>query len=85
MTLHDLSEKDVIQLKTGENLGKIDDLIFDGSEARLQAVMLRGRGHLFGLLGSDEDLEIPWTAIKTIGTDVVMVDTELPPAPRRRV
>ena len=29
MTLRDLSEKDVIQLKTGENLGRIDDLAFE--------------------------------------------------------
>ena len=30
MTLRDLSAKDVIQLKTGENLGRIDDVVFDG-------------------------------------------------------
>ena len=29
MTLRDLSAKDVIQLKTGENLGRIDDVVFD--------------------------------------------------------
>ena len=28
MTLRDLSNKDVIQLKTGENLGRIDDIVF---------------------------------------------------------
>ena len=27
MTLRDLSAKDVIQLKTGENLGRIDDVV----------------------------------------------------------
>ena len=59
MTLHDLSEKDVIQIKTGENLGRIDDVIFDEGTARLQSVVLRGRSHLFGLMGYDEDLIIP--------------------------
>ena len=29
MTLRDLSEKDVIQLKTGENLGRIDVIMVD--------------------------------------------------------
>ena len=33
MTLHELSEKDVIQIKTGENLGRIDDVIFDEGAA----------------------------------------------------
>ena len=65
MTLRDLSEKDVIQLKTGENLGRIDDLAFEDGQ--------------IGLLGRDDDLFIPWAAVKTIGTDVIMVDAEVPP------
>ena len=84
MTLRDLSSKDVIQLKTGENLGRIDDVIFDEHGARLQSVILRGRAHCFGLLGSDEDLILPWESVKTIGTDVVMVDAEPLPGARRR-
>ena len=84
MTLRDLSSKDVIQLKTGENLGRIDDVVFDEHGARLQSVILRGRAHCFGLLGSDEDLILPWESVKTIGTDVVMVDAEPFPGARRR-
>lgn len=83
MTLHDLSEKDVIQIKTGENLGRIDDVTFDEGTARLQSVVLRGRSHLFGLMGYDEDLIIPWEALKNIGTDVIMVDAEPLPVQRR--
>lgn len=83
MTLHDLSQKDVIQIKTGENLGRIDDLLFDENGAALQSVILRGRAHCFGLLGYDEDLIIPWEALKTIGTDVIMVDAEPLPIQRR--
>ena len=45
MTLRDLSAKDVIQLKTGENLGRIDDVVFDEHGGRLQSVILRGREH----------------------------------------
>ena len=48
MTLRDLSAKDVIQLKTGENLGRIDDVVFDEHGGRLQSVILRGRAHCFG-------------------------------------
>ena len=76
MTLHELNEKDVIQVKTGENLGRIDDIEFDEKSARLTAVVLRGRSHCLGLLGSDEDLVIPWQSIKTIGTDAVMVEPD---------
>ena len=40
MTLRDLSEKDVIQLKTGENLGRIDDLAFE--DGQITQVVLHG-------------------------------------------
>lgn len=83
MTLHELSEKDVIQIKTGENLGRIDDVIFDEGTARLQSVVLRGRSRMFGLMGYDEDLIIPWEAMKNIGADVIMVDAEPLPVQRR--
>ena len=49
MTLRDLSEKDVIQLKTGENLGRIDDLAFE--DGQITQVVLHGRARMFGLLG----------------------------------
>lgn len=85
LTLRDIHAKDVIQMKTGENLGRIDDFVFDESTAQVESVILRGRIRLFGLLGRDEDLVIPWKALKSIGTDVIMVDADVPPAaaPRR--
>ena len=52
MTLRDLSEKDVIQLKTGENLGRIDDLAFE--DGQITQVVLHGRARMFGLLGRDD-------------------------------
>lgn len=88
MTLRELSEKDVIRVKTGENLGRIDDIAFDAESAQVSAVILRGRGHAFGLLGYDEDLVIPWGALQNIGADVIMADADPAPSaaaqPRRR-
>ena len=85
VTLRELHEKDVIQCKTGENLGRIDDVTFGESTAQVENVILRGRRRLFGLLGADDDLVIPWQSLKTIGADVVMVDVTVPPAqPHRR-
>lgn len=83
MTLHDLAQKDVIQIKTGENLGRVDDVLFDEGNAKIQSLVLHGRGHLFGLLGYDEDLIIPWDTIHTIGADVIMVDAEPLPVQRQ--
>ena len=74
MTLHDLKCKDVIQFKTGENLGRIDDVRFDEVSAQLRGVVLHGRRHLFGLLGREDYLEGAWQGLKGIGQGVVMVD-----------
>lgn len=83
MTIQELSRKDVIQTSTGENLGRVDDISFDSGSARIRSLILRGRGRMFGLMGREEDLEIPWAQVKSIGADVVMVDAPPPEyAPR---
>ena len=38
------------------------------------------RGGAGGLLGREENLTIPWQEIETIGTDAVLVHTQLPSA-----
>ena len=56
MTLCELHAKDVIQLKTGENLGRVDDLVFSEKTAGIEKLILHGRPRLFGLLGRDADM-----------------------------
>lgn len=68
MTIRELCEKEVVQLEQGVCLGRADDLAFDPATARLQSLILLGRPRLFGLLGREENLTIPWQEIETIGT-----------------
>lgn len=60
MTIRELCEKEVVQLEQGVCLGRADDLAFDPATAQLQNLILLGRPRLFGLLGRDESLTIPW-------------------------
>ena len=76
VTLYELCERDVVNVNSGTNLGKVDDLQIDEETARVQALVIYGRLKLFGLLGREEDLLIPWQEIVTIGSDVVLVNTE---------
>lgn len=78
MTIRELCAKEIVQLEKGVCLGKADDLEFDPGTARLQSLILLGRPRLFGLLGRDESLTIPWHEIETIGEDAVLVHTALP-------
>ena len=78
VTVRELCEKEVVQLEQGVCLGRADDLAFDPATAQLQSLILLGRPRLFGLLGRDESLTIPWQEIETIGADAVLVHTALP-------
>lgn len=78
MTIRQLCEKEIVQLEQGICLGKADDLTFDPATAQLESLILLGRPRLFGLLGREESLTIPWQEIDTIGTDAVLVRTALP-------
>ena len=78
MTFRELCAKEIVQLSNGACLGRADDLELDPATAQIKNLQLLGRPHLFGLLGRDETLTIPWEDIDKIGVDAVLVRTELP-------
>ena len=78
MTLTELRKKDVIQVQTGVNLGRADDLRLNEQTAQVEGIILLGRARLCGLLGRQPDLFIPWQEITQMGQDVVLVRTEIP-------
>lgn len=73
-SLEELRSKEVIDIRTGERLGYIDDVRFDTDTAEVKALLIYGGYKLFGLLGRDDDTEIPCGCIEVIGSDVVLVD-----------
>ena len=85
MTVYELCERDVVNVTTGQNLGKVDDISFEPETASITGVILYGRLKLFGLLGREEDTAIPWGDIEKIGTDVLLVRTAVSAPPRSRI
>ncbi|MEG0397135.1 MAG: YlmC/YmxH family sporulation protein [Oscillospiraceae bacterium] len=77
MNLYDLCERDIVSLASGVNLGKIDDICFDETNAKITHIVIFGRSKFFGLFGREADTEIPWAEIVKIGEDVVLVRGEL--------
>lgn len=82
MTLLELCKKDVIQISSGTNLGRVDDLRFEREQAQIQGLVLMGRRRFFGLWGQQEDMFIPWQDIDLIGVDTILVHTPLPSQPK---
>lgn len=79
MTLLELCKKDVIQLEEGAKLGRADDLRINDKTAQPEGLILLGRPRLFGLLGRQPDVFIPWQDVEKIGADVILVNTKIPP------
>ena len=70
--------KEVINVCDGCRLGCVCDLEVELPEGRICAIYVPGPCRFFGLLGRDGWYRIPWPCIKRIGSDIILVETELP-------
>ncbi|MBR4554051.1 MAG: YlmC/YmxH family sporulation protein [Ruminococcus sp.] len=72
----DLRNKEVVNVRTGEKIGYIDDLELDSSGGRVVSLIIYGRSRAFGLMGRDEDITVRCSDIELIGQDTVLVRFE---------
>ncbi len=72
-SLEELRKKDVIDIRTGEKLGYIDDIQLDTDHRTIHGYLIYGR-RILGLFKREEDLVIPWECLKVYGKDVVLVE-----------
>ena len=66
--------KEVICISNGQRLGFVADVEVEVPEGNVIALVVPGQGKCFGLLGSRDDLLIPWRCIRRIGPDIILVD-----------
>lgn len=66
--------KEVISIGDGSRFGYVSDLDLDLDSGQVKALVIHGRLRLFGLLGREEDLVIPWECVKRFGEDTILVD-----------
>ena len=66
----DLKNKEVINVLDGRKLGHIVDIIFDNLTGQVNGVVVPGDKKLFR---KSEDIFVPLTKIKKIGSDVILV------------
>ncbi len=82
--IEDMREKEVISISDGARIGFISDIEIDTVAANLTALIVYGRPKLFGLLGREDDVIIPWQNVKLIGDDTVLVDYKAEYKERKR-
>ncbi len=72
-TLWQLKEKEVINVCDGRRLGCVEDLEFEIDSGKICSLILSERGSLLGF-GRGEGISVPWSCIKRIGADIILVD-----------
>jgi len=80
----DLRCKEVICVTTCVRLGFICDLDINDRDGRVMAIVLPGGGGCFGFFRREEDIVIPWSKIKKIGEDIILVEFEREGPPKKR-
>ena len=69
-----MHNKEVINVCDGQRLGCVDDVEVDTCTAEVVAIVVHGKGKLFGLLGRCDDIVIGWREIEVIGEETVLVN-----------
>lgn len=63
-------------MSDGRRLGFVSDVEIDLENGRIEAIIIPGGGRIFGIIGKDNELVIPWDRIKKIGEDIILVEMD---------
>ena len=66
--------KEVICVANGERLGFISDIVAEVPEGIIAAIVVPGKCGFCGIVGRKDDYVIPWSCVKKVGPDIVLVD-----------
>lgn len=70
----DFKRKEVINLKDGKRLGYVQDVNADFKTGTITELIVPGNTKFFNIFSNGNDVIIPWTSIKVIGEDIIIVD-----------
>ena len=70
----ELRYKEIIDVADGSRYGYVGDAEVDLDSGQLTQLIVPGRLRLFGLLGRWEDAVFPWSAVRRIGADTILVE-----------
>ncbi len=77
MRLYDLKEKEVINVCDCRRLGFVSDVVFVFPSGHIAAFIVPGPGHICGIFGRDTEYVIPFSCVRQIGGDIILVDVKV--------
>lgn len=69
-----LRQKEVINIRDGYRFGFVDDLEIDFKTGKIIKLILPVPGGFLCIIGTKKEYRIPWSCIKKIGEDIILVD-----------
>ena len=76
MRMCELRQKEVVNICTGKRLGCIVDVEIDIRCGEVEAVIIPGPGKICGFFGTDCEYVIPFSCIRRIGPDIILVERQ---------
>ena len=70
----DFKHKEVINVSDGRRLGFVQDVNAELDSGTITSIVVPGSSNFFNFFSSDNSMIIPWSAIKCIGDDVILVE-----------
>ena len=72
----DIAEKDVVNIKNGEIMGRFDDVEIDTRKGKIMAFYIEEASRFMGMLGKTKPKRVKWEEILKIGMDVIIVNVD---------
>jgi YlmC/YmxH family sporulation protein len=75
-TYLELLEKDIVNIKDGEIMGRFDDLEIELKNGKITAFYIEEASRFMGMMGKSKPRKVKWDEIIKIGTDVIIVNAD---------
>jgi len=73
--ISELQYKEVVNINNGERYGFVRDLELDTETGYIRQVIIPGKHRLWGSMCPGKDFTFPWSSIKRIGSDIILIDS----------
>ena len=70
----DFKHKEVVNITDGRRLGYVQDVTADLETGVITSIIVPGNNKILNIFSSANDIVIPWTKIKCIGDDIILVE-----------